>query len=125
MPNRVSSDYTSDSQYRRSLEREIACLLSVTLVYDNEVNKERNCSQVPVMDVYKCVHFLKSVVIIRTNFDILLTLHLSITLANDQLDAQFLYFIIRLLQSLYMFRTTSCSSSGGQILLIQHLVSSL
>jgi hypothetical protein len=31
------------------------------------------------------------------NFDVLL--HLSITLANDQLDAQFLYFIIRLLQS--------------------------
>ena len=26
---------------------------------------------------------------------------------------------------LYMFRATSCSSSGGQILLIQHLVSSL
>jgi len=25
--------------------------------------------------------------------------HLSITLANDHLDAQFLYFIIRLLQS--------------------------
>jgi len=25
---------------------------------------------------------------------------------------------------LYMFRATSCSSSGGQILLIQHLVSS-
>ena len=32
-------------------------------------------------------------------FDILLTAHLSITLANDKLDAQFLYFIIRLLQS--------------------------
>jgi len=27
-------------------------------------------------------------------FDVLLTVHLSITLANDQLDAQFLYFII-------------------------------
>ena len=33
------------------------------------------------------------------NFDILLTAHLSITSANDQLDAQLLYFIIRLLQS--------------------------
>jgi len=32
-------------------------------------------------------------------FDILLTVHISITLANDQLDAQFFYFIIRLLQS--------------------------
>ena len=32
-------------------------------------------------------------------FYVLLTVHLSITLANDQLDAQFLYFIILLLQS--------------------------
>jgi hypothetical protein len=32
-------------------------------------------------------------------FDVLLTVHLSINFANDQLDAQFLYFIIRLLQS--------------------------
>jgi hypothetical protein len=32
-------------------------------------------------------------------FDVLLTVHLSITLANDRLDAQLLYFIIRLLQS--------------------------
>jgi len=29
----------------------------------------------------------------------LLTIHLSINLVNDQLDAQFFYFIIRLLQS--------------------------
>jgi len=34
-----------------------------------------------------------------TNFDVLPTVHLSITLVNDQLDAQFFYFIIRLLQS--------------------------
>ena len=33
------------------------------------------------------------------HFGVLLTVHLSITLANDQLDAQFLYFTIRLLQS--------------------------
>ena len=32
-------------------------------------------------------------------FDVLLTVHLSITLVNDQLDAQFFYFIIRLLES--------------------------
>ena len=32
-------------------------------------------------------------------FDVLLTVHLSVTLVNDQLDAQFFYFIIRLLQS--------------------------
>jgi hypothetical protein len=33
------------------------------------------------------------------NFDVLLTVHLSIILANDQLDAQMLCFIISLLQS--------------------------
>ena len=33
------------------------------------------------------------------DFNILLSVHLSISLVNDQLDAQFLYFIIRLLQS--------------------------
>ena len=32
-------------------------------------------------------------------FDILLTVHLSTTLVNDQLDVQFLYPIIRLSQS--------------------------
>ena len=32
-------------------------------------------------------------------FDVLLTVHLSITLVNDQLDAQFFYFIIHLFQS--------------------------
>ena len=31
-------------------------------------------------------------------FNILLTVRLSITLVNDQLDTQFFYFIIRLLQ---------------------------
>ena len=31
--------------------------------------------------------------------NLLLTAHLSITLVNDQLDAQMFYFIIRLLQS--------------------------
>ena len=51
-----------------------------------------------------------------------LTVHLSITLANDQLDAQILNIFITIL---YMFREISCLSSGGQIVLIQHLVSSL
>ena len=32
-------------------------------------------------------------------FDVLLTVHLSINLVNDQLDTQFFYFIIRFLQS--------------------------
>jgi len=33
------------------------------------------------------------------SFNVLLTVHLSITLVSDQLDAQLFYFIIRLLQS--------------------------
>ena len=53
----------------------------------------------------------------RINFDVLLTVHLSMSLVNDQLDAQSLYFTVR-----YMFRATSCSSSGAQI---QHLIQSL
>ena len=36
-------------------------------------------------------------------FDVLLSMHLSINLANDQHDAQFLYFIMRLLQSSVCF----------------------
>ena len=42
--------------------------------------------------IYRCDIFL-------TNIDVLLTVHLSITLVRDQLDAQFFYFIIRSLQS--------------------------
>jgi hypothetical protein len=50
--------------------------------------------------------------------------HISINLANDLVDAQIFNTFITILY-MNMFRTTSCSSSGGQILLIQHLVSSL
>ena len=57
-------------------------------------------------------------------FDVSLTVHLSITLANDQLDAQIFNTFITILY-VHMFRAISCSSSGGQIVLIQHLVSSL
>ena len=45
-------------------------------------------------------------------------------LANDQLDAQIFNTFITVLY-MYMFRAISCSSSGDQIVLIQHLVSSL
>jgi hypothetical protein len=57
-------------------------------------------------------------------FDVSLIVHLSITLANDQLDAQIFNTFIEILY-MYMFRAISCSSSGGQTVLIQHLVSSL
>jgi hypothetical protein len=50
--------------------------------------------------------------------------HLSITLANDQLDTQIFNTFITI-PYMCMFRAISCSSSGGQIVLIQHLVSSL
>jgi len=48
----------------------------------------------------------------------------KLTLANDQLDAQIFNTFITILY-MYMFRAISCLSSGGHILLIQHLVSSL
>ena len=43
---------------------------------------------------------------------------------NDQLNAQIFNAFITILY-MYMFRAISCSSSGGQIVLSQHLVSSL
>jgi len=49
-------------------------------------------------------------------FGVSLTVHLSITLANDQLDAQIFHTFITILY-MYMFRAISCSSSGGQIVL--------
>jgi len=61
---------------------------------------------------------------IHLNFDVSLTMPRSLTLANDQLDAQILNTFIIILY-MYMFRAISCLSSGSQIVLIQHLVSSL
>jgi hypothetical protein len=43
-------------------------------------------------------------------------MHLSITLANEQRDAQFFDTFITVLY-MYMFRAISCSSSGRQIVL--------
>ena len=56
--------------------------------------------------------------------DISLMVHLTITLANDQLEAQIFNTFITLLY-MYLFEAISCSSSGGQIVFVQHLVSSL
>jgi len=53
-----------------------------------------------------------------------LAVHLSITLASDHLDAQIFNTFITILY-MYVFRAISCSCSGGKIVLIQHLVSSL
>ena len=48
----------------------------------------------------------------------------NVILDNDQLDAQIFNTFITILY-MHMFRAISCSSSGGQIVLTQHLVSSL
>jgi hypothetical protein len=48
--------------------------------------------------VFMNQYFLRTINIIL-NFDVLLTVHLSIILASDRLDAQILCFIISLLQS--------------------------
>jgi hypothetical protein len=61
---------------------------------------------------------------ITVNSDVSLTVHFSITLAKDQLDAQFLNTFIRILY-MYMFRAIFCSSSGDQIVLIQPMLSPL
>ena len=45
-----------------------------------------------------------------------------LTLGNDQLNEQFFNTFITIL---YMFQAISCSSSGGEIVLTQHLVSPL
>ena len=60
-----------------------------------------------------------------TNVYVLLTVHPNImSLFFYQLDAQILYFNTFII-FLYTFRPLLCSSSGGQIVLVQHLVSSL
>jgi hypothetical protein len=46
-------------------------------------------------------------------------LHIII-LVNNQLDAKFFFYLF--ISVLYMFRATSCSSSGESIVSIQHLV---
>jgi len=50
----------------------------------------------------------------------------DITLVNFQLDAQNSLFIYNtFIKILYMFRAVHCSSSGGLIVSMQHLISSL
>jgi hypothetical protein len=51
---------------------------------------------------------------------VLLTMHLGIILVNDQLDAQFFFYMF--ISILYMSRATSCSSSGKSAVSKQHLV---
>jgi len=62
---------------------------------------------------------------VPTFFNILLAVHPNIIIDFFyQLDAQILYFNT-FITILYMFRALLCSSSGGQVVLVQPLVSSL
>jgi hypothetical protein len=54
-------------------------------------------------------------------FYVSLTVHLGIIPVNNQLDAQF-FFSYMFVSIFYMFRATSCSSSGESIVSIQLLV---
>ena len=56
-------------------------------------------------------------------FYVSLTVHLSITLATDQLNAQIFNTFITFLY-MYIFRAISCSSSGGQTVLTLRLLMS-
>jgi len=60
---------------------------------------------------------------LRTFFDVLLNMHLSIILAMTNPMHKFLFYN-KFIIFFYMFRALSCSSSGGQNCIIQHLVSS-
>jgi len=54
-------------------------------------------------------------------FYVLLTVHLSSVLVNNQLDPQ-LFFSYIFIPILYMFQALLCSSSGDSIILIPRLV---
>ena len=57
------------------------------------------------------------------DFDVLLTVRLSIILVINQLMHKILFYN-KFIIFLYMIRALLCSSSGGQNCIIQHLVSS-
>ena len=55
-----------------------------------------------------------------SNFYVSLTVHLSIIFSKWPTWRTILLFYNTFITVLYMFRATSCSSSGGQIVLLQH-----
>jgi len=80
-----------------------------------------HCEFYVVLTVFKPVYL---------GLDDWLTVHHSITSVNFQLDAQnslFIYLFIynTFIKILYMFRAVHCSSLGGLIISMHHLVSSL
>jgi len=94
----------------------------------NKSNKHTNvkfifsCTIFHNSDMFRSVLvFLIDLIKIR-NFDVSLIVRLSINFVNDQLDAQIFNTFITIF---YIFPAISCSFLGCQIVLIQHLVSSL
>jgi len=85
--------------YNVITERARVCSLWVC-----NMNRGRNCRLDRINKVIITMHSLR-----------------ILTLANDQLDAQMFNTFVTILY-MYMFGAISCSSSGGQIVLIQHLV---
>jgi hypothetical protein len=71
---------------------------------------------------------IKQIRHLKLCFDDWLTVHRSITSVNFQLDAKnylFIYIYNTFIKILYMFRAVRCLSSGGLIVSMQHLISSL
>ena len=67
-------------------------------------------------DTERCVQRLLGIEPkMRHFFGVLLTVQLSITLVNDHLDAQFFYFIIRLLQSSTCFEQRRAHHQGVKL----------
>ena len=87
-----------------------------TRVRKNRDKKKRQCVQTKTV----CACRKQTVL---PFFDVLLTVHISIILVIDQLNAQIL-FCNKFIIFLYMFRALLCSSPGGQNCIIQHLISS-
>jgi hypothetical protein len=100
----------------------LLCTIIIVIIINNTTTTTTTCSPSTYEPRPLNGQFTDKGEIITADFDVSLTVHLSITLANDQLDAQIFNTLITILD---MFRAISCSSSGGQIILIQHLVTSL
>jgi len=67
---------------------------------------------------HNCLHATYSF----TNFNVLLTVYLGINSCKWPTWRTIILFYNTFVTIFYMFRETSCSSSGGQIVLMEHLV---
>ena len=84
------------------------------------MDKETRC--IIILEAEKCTKIEHKET--KLNFHILWTVHPNISIVFfQQLDTQILYFNTFII-FFYKFRALLCSSSGGQIVLVQHLVSS-